>query len=214
MPIRSSELLLKSVSEWRTWLTKHGQIQREVWLVCVKAKAPSNIKKLTTITYFEALDEALCFGWVDSRCGKRDEHTMYWRFTPRRPKSTWSARNVGYVERLTAIDKMAPAGLLTVEAAKANGLWDAAYSANAPEDLSEAVSIAGRQSQKAWEEMTKKDKYALFVSLGSSPKGSEARKRKIEGIVEKLTPDTTTANRSLTPKATPTKALSRTKAPT
>ncbi|KAI5247290.1 hypothetical protein E4T43_02252 [Aureobasidium subglaciale] len=194
MPTRSSELLLKSASEWRTWLTKNGQTSREVWLVCVKAKAPSNVKKLTTITYFEALDEALCYGWVDSRCGKRDEHTLYWRFTPRRPKSTWSARNVGFIERLMAMGKMALPGLLTVEAAKSNGLWDAAYSANIPEDLLEAVSIAEAQSQKAWEDMSKKDKYALFVSLGSSPMGSEARRKRIEDIVKKLTPDITTTN--------------------
>lgn len=88
--------------------------------------AKKGLTEPTRLTYDEALEDALCFGWIDGRRNARDEATFLQRYTPRRPKSNWSARNVGIVERLTAAGRMQPAGQLEVDRAKADGRWDAA----------------------------------------------------------------------------------------
>jgi uncharacterized protein YdeI (YjbR/CyaY-like superfamily) len=105
---------------WRTWLAEHAAAEKGAWLVMQK-------KASTTpgVTYDEAVEEALSFGWIDSRANKADETTYLQRFSPRRPGSAWAASNKGRVERLIAEGRMMPAGLALVESAKADGSWDA-----------------------------------------------------------------------------------------
>jgi uncharacterized protein YdeI (YjbR/CyaY-like superfamily) len=108
-----AELLVQDAVAWHAWLNRHHADHPGVWLVLHKKGGQS-----TTLTYAQALDEALCFGWIDGQIARRDEHSYRQRFTPRRPNSPWSARNVEHVARLTQAGRMQPAGTAAVEAAK------------------------------------------------------------------------------------------------
>jgi uncharacterized protein YdeI (YjbR/CyaY-like superfamily) len=90
-----------------------------VWLALAKKAKPGP----TTLTYDEALEEALCFGWIDGQTSRRDDATYRTRFTPRRPRSAWSASNVERISRLTAAGRMHAAGIAAVESAKRDGRW-------------------------------------------------------------------------------------------
>jgi uncharacterized protein YdeI (YjbR/CyaY-like superfamily) len=115
------ELLVPDVAGWHSWLDANHATLPGVWLVLAK-KATT---KPTTLSYDQALEEAVCFGWVDGQVGRRDELTYRQRFTPRRYKSAWSANNVALADRLVAQGRMGAAGLAAVERAKADGSWDA-----------------------------------------------------------------------------------------
>jgi uncharacterized protein YdeI (YjbR/CyaY-like superfamily) len=116
------ELLVQDAEAWRAWLDNHHADHPGVWLVLHKKGGQT-----TTLTYPQALDEALCFGWIDGQIGRRDDDSYRQRFTPRRPNSPWSARNVEYVARLTEAGRMRPAGLAAVDAAKAQGRWQVKF---------------------------------------------------------------------------------------
>jgi uncharacterized protein YdeI (YjbR/CyaY-like superfamily) len=120
---RLSELLVTDAAAWRAWLREHQGDGVGVELVLAKKGTTDP----TSLTYDQALDEALCHGWIDGQVRRRDEHTYRQRFTPRRARSQWSERNVGIIERLLAAGRMQPAGLAAVERAKADGRWEAAY---------------------------------------------------------------------------------------
>jgi uncharacterized protein YdeI (YjbR/CyaY-like superfamily) len=112
------ELLLADSEAWRVWLDEHRD-EPGAWVVLAKKGTTGP----TSLTFEQALDEALCHGWIDGQLRRRDETTYRQRFTPRRPQSTWSARNIAHVERLTAAGRMHPAGLAAVERAKLDGRW-------------------------------------------------------------------------------------------
>src|SRR5580698_2741867 len=99
---------------WRRWLAKNHTQAGGIWLVLAK----KGVIEPTRLTYDEALEEALCFGWIDGQVRRRDERTYRQRFTPRRARRSWSQRNVGLIERLDAEGRMHPAGLAAVERAK------------------------------------------------------------------------------------------------
>ena len=100
------ELLVPTAEEWASWLAAHHASEPGVRLVVAK----KGFTEPTRVTYMEALAEALCFGWIDGIVGRRDERTYYQRFSPRRPKSSWTKGNVELAERLTAEGRMQPAG--------------------------------------------------------------------------------------------------------
>jgi len=112
-------VICKSVSDWRDWLLKNHLSQREVWLVFFK-----NEKAKTYVNYDQALDEALCFGWIDNLVKRINDEKYAIRFARRREKSKWSPGNKARVERLIAGNRLSPAGTAVVEAAKANGTWE------------------------------------------------------------------------------------------
>ena len=194
MPIRAHELLVANAALWREWLAREGHTSTETWLVVAK----KGIESPTSITYAEALDEALCFGWIDSGGGKRDDTTRHIRFTPRKTRSMWSARNVGYVTRLEREGRMQEGGRAAVERAKASGLWSAAYSAQAPADLLAAVAKVPL-AQVRWDALPKKDRYAFYVRLGSLPISSAAREKRIQAFIDELQRDSTTPLKEPTP---------------
>ena len=117
-------LTLPDAAAWRDWLERHHGDSDGVWLVTAK-------KGVAGVSRDEALEEALCHGWIDGQARSRDDATYLQRYTPRRPRSAWSQRNTKIVERLTAEGRMRPAGLAEVERAKADGRWDAAYAGSA-----------------------------------------------------------------------------------
>lgn len=117
---------------WRAWLTENGESAGEGWVVMYKQRAGRGV------SYPDAVEEALCFGWVDSHTKGRDELSRYQRFSPRKPKSTWSKSNRERVERLTAEGRMTDAGQAMVDLAKRTGTWDALADAQngvIPDDL-------------------------------------------------------------------------------
>lgn len=107
--------------QFRRWLTKYGQTKTELWVGLYKKHSGK-----TGIQYDQALDEALCFGWIDGIVKRYDDDSYMQRFTPRRPKSVWSNINTGHVERLIKEKRMTAAGLSAVNAAKKDGRWEKA----------------------------------------------------------------------------------------
>jgi uncharacterized protein YdeI (YjbR/CyaY-like superfamily) len=113
-------------ADWRSWLARNGAEQRGAWLVIQKKGSPE-----PGVTYEEAVEEALAFGWIDSRANRMSDTAFRIMFTPRRPGGTWAASNKARVERLIADGRMTPAGLALVQAAKADGSWNALDEADA-----------------------------------------------------------------------------------
>jgi uncharacterized protein YdeI (YjbR/CyaY-like superfamily) len=112
------EFYARDRNAWRKWLqTNHLKLQ-QVWLILHKKSSPNS-----SVNYEEAVEEALCFGWIDSKPRKKDEHTFLLFFSRRKPKSVWSASNKKRLVKLIADGKMMPAGLASIEIAKANGSW-------------------------------------------------------------------------------------------
>lgn len=142
----------------------------------------------TSVTYDQALEEALCFGWVDGQLGPGDEATFRRRFTPRRPGSSWSKRNVALVELLARQERMRPSGLAAVERAKADGSWGSAYSGQAaiavPSDLAAALA-ADPAAQETFDNLTRANRYGVLYRIETA-KRSETRKQRIERLVEML----------------------------
>ncbi|MFG2821625.1 YdeI family protein [Kitasatospora sp. NPDC048365] len=134
------------------------------------------------------MDEALCFGWIDGQTRKRDEESSWRRFTPRRPRSVWSQRNVANVARLEVAGLMLPAGRAAVDAAKADGRWTAAYAppseAEVPDDLRSAIA-ADPAAQAMFEVLTKANRFSLITRV-NAVKRADTRTRKIAECVAML----------------------------
>lgn len=120
-PDGSPAVYARDRTAWRSWLGANSGDLRGAWLVLSKKGSG-----LTTVTYDEAVEEALAFGWIDSRANRVDDVRYLQRFSPRKPRSVWSRSNKERVERLVAEGRIAPAGLAAIEIAKRNGSWDAA----------------------------------------------------------------------------------------
>jgi uncharacterized protein YdeI (YjbR/CyaY-like superfamily) len=177
------ELLLPDAAAWRAWLEQHHDSSPGVWLVLTKKGGTT-----TALTYDDALDEALCFGWIDGQARRRDAPTQYVRMTPRRRRSVWSARNVGHVERLEREGRMREPGRAQVRAAQEDGRWDRAYGGPAtavvPADL--AAAIAAEPTAQAWfDVLTSTNRFALIYRVEDA-KRPETRERRIRQFVEML----------------------------
>ena len=177
------ELVVADAAELREWLRLHHATSPGVWLALTRKGGT-----VTTVTWQQAVDEALCVGWIDGQGRKRDEETSSIRYTPRGPRSMWSRRNVGHVARLESEGRMLPAGRAAVAAAQADGRWDAAYAppseSEVPGDLAAAVS-ANPAAQAMFDVLTRTNRYALIQRLGAV-KRAETRERKIVEYVEML----------------------------
>jgi uncharacterized protein YdeI (YjbR/CyaY-like superfamily) len=178
-----AELLLEHVEEWRAWLEGHHADHPGVWLVLHKKGGQT-----TALTYAEALDEALCFGWIDGQIARRDDDSYRQRFTPRRTNSTWSQRNVEYVARLTEAGRMQPAGIAAVDAAKAQGRWQAAYRGQAtmqtPPDLARALE-ANPAAAATFDQLDAANRFAIAYRL-NAVKRPTTRDRKLAEYVDML----------------------------
>lgn len=183
MAVELEELLVPDASAWRSWLEENHQTSPGVWLVLHKKGG-----NVTGLDYAAALDEALCFGWIDGQARRRDAESSFQRMTPRGPKSPWSARNVTYVARLDADGRMTDAGWAAVNAAKEDGRWDKAYegqaNAEVPADLAAAIA-AVPAAQAMFNVLTRTNRFALIYRT-NSVKQAATRERKIAGFVEML----------------------------
>lgn len=184
MPGELPELLVPDAQAWRRWLERHHTDPTGVRLVLAKKHTTTP----TSLSYDQALDEALCFGWIDGQLTRKDDATYRQRFTPRRSRSTWSKRNVGLVERLIAEGRMQPAGSAEVDRAKADGRWDAAYASHAtaqvPADLAAALS-ENAAALEMFEALTRQNRYAILYRLETA-KRADTRARRITTFVDML----------------------------
>ena len=178
------DLVVPDAAAWRTWLADNHADPTGVWLRLAKKGTTSP----TRLVYDEALRAALCFGWIDGQVKQYDAATYRQRFTPRRARSPWSARNVGIVAELDAAGLMTPAGLAEVDRAKADGRWAAAYAgpatAKVPDDLAAALD-AEPAARAMFDVLTKQNRYAVIWRVNQA-KRAETRARRIEQFVAML----------------------------
>ncbi|MFI6067874.1 YdeI family protein [Micromonospora sp. NPDC051227] len=178
-----AELVVADADALRAWLSANHASSPGVWLALTRKGGT-----VTTLTWQQAVDEALCFGWIDGQARKRDEESSWIRFTPRRSRSSWSQRNVANVARLEEQGRMLPAGRAAVDAAKADGRWAAAYAppseAEVPADLLAAIA-AEPAAQAMLDVLTKANRFALIHRL-NAVKRAETRERKIGEFVAML----------------------------
>jgi uncharacterized protein YdeI (YjbR/CyaY-like superfamily) len=184
VPQELPELVVRTARQWRRWLERHGETSPGVWLVLTKR----GTTEVTTLTYDEALDEALCCGWIDGQVAARDGASYRHRFTPRRPRSRWSARNAGLIARLEAEGRLSPAGAAEVARAQADGRWEKAYagqaSADIPPDLLAALDAEPR-AKSAFETLSRQNRYAVIYRTNSAVRPT-TRARRIETFVAML----------------------------
>jgi uncharacterized protein YdeI (YjbR/CyaY-like superfamily) len=177
-------IIFADVAAWREWLDTHEDTSDGVWLVLAKKGTVSP----TSLTYAQALDEALCSGWIDGQKRSRDEATFVERFTPRRARSMWSARNVEHTARLTEEGRMRPRGQQEIDRAQADGRWDRAYAGSAtievPDYLNTAL-LADPAARVAFDALNSQERYSVLHPLVTAP--SEAtRARRLAKVMATL----------------------------
>jgi uncharacterized protein YdeI (YjbR/CyaY-like superfamily) len=176
-------LLFPHPNDWAAWLAANHATSAGVWLRLAKKGSP-----IQSLSYAEALEGALCYGWIDAQKKPESEHAWLQRFTPRRPKSIWSKVNREKAVALIKADRMEPAGLQQVERAKQDGRWDAAYdspgSAEVPDDLQAALDRNAR-ANAFFRTLDRANRYAVLWRIQTAKK-PETRARRIRQFVEML----------------------------
>lgn len=179
----SEVLTLPDSAAWESWLAEHHEERSEAWLRIAKRHS-----ELTSVTITDALDVALCFGWIDGQRKSLDDQSYLQRYSRRRPRSSWSQVNVAKVEVLLETGRMQPAGLAEVEAAKADGRWDAAYepqrTAEVPPDL--AAALAGSiRANAAFTRLGRSGRYQVILALLKA-RSPQTRAKVLARAIERL----------------------------
>ena len=180
-----TQLLCKTITDWRKWLRQNHRRVDEVWLIFYKKGAGEQ-----TLDYDSALDEALCFGWIDSIIKKIDDTTYARKFTPRNEVSKWSESNKKRVERLIKDGRMTEAGLAVVKAGKANGCWDKPDRPPIVTEVPAELKAALKKSKKAREIFSKlapshQKQYIMWIAMAKRPETREKRIREAIVLLEK-----------------------------
>lgn len=179
MPVKS----FASAGAWEKWLAANHAKSDGIWL-CIYKKDSG--KK--TVTYAEALDEALCYGWIDGQKKKQDDESWLQKFTPRRARSIWSKRNIEHVDRLTNENRMKAAGLKAFEEARADGRLDAAYDAPSkstiPDDFLKLLA-KNKKAKAFFDTLNKANKFAISWRLQTAKK-PETRQKRMNTILDML----------------------------
>jgi uncharacterized protein YdeI (YjbR/CyaY-like superfamily) len=173
----------ESVDAWDAWLAEHASSAAGLWL-----KIPKKGSAAAGIGYSDALDVALCHGWIDGQKGRHDDGYWLQRFTPRKPGSRWSRINTERAEALMAAGRMRPGGLREVEQARADGRWEQAYESQSrvtvPADLARA--LAGNERARAFfATLDSTNRYAILYRIGAA-KRPETRARRVAMFVAML----------------------------
>lgn len=184
-PVESTpELVVRDARAWQAWLGKHHADSSGVFLVLSR----KGTTKPTSLTHGQALEEALCHGWIDGQTSPRDDMTWRVRFTPRRPRGLWSKRNTVMAEKLLEAGRMFPAGIVEMNRAKADGRWEVAYAGSAgievPIDLAAAL-LATPKAKAMFETLNKLNRYAVLYRI-TTAKRAETRQKRIEQYVAML----------------------------
>jgi len=176
-------LLFADRGELEAWLEENGAQSEGIWLKIAKKGAPE-----PSVTYAEAVELALCFGWIDSQVRRFDDTHYIQRFTPRRPRGRWSKINREKAEALERAGALRPAGAAEVEAAKADGRWEEAYegsrTAKVPDDL-QAELDANPKAAATFDELDSANRYAIIWRLGEAKK-PETRARRLAKFLTML----------------------------
>jgi uncharacterized protein YdeI (YjbR/CyaY-like superfamily) len=172
-----------SKAAWETWLEKHHESSSGLWLEFAKKGS-----RVVSLSHAEALEVALCYGWIDGQPASVDTERFRQRFTPRRARSKWSQINCAAVERLQAHGRLAPAGLRQMEAAKQDGRWDAAYASprtmTVPDDLRVQLEAHPR-ARRFFEQLDSQNRYAILYRLHDAKK-AETRERRLTKFIAML----------------------------
>jgi uncharacterized protein YdeI (YjbR/CyaY-like superfamily) len=172
-----------SPAQMEAWLEEHGESSDGIWLKF--AKKGSGIR---SVVYADAVEVALCHGWIDGQARRLDEQHYLQRFTPRRPRSKWSRINREKAERLIAESRMRPAGLREIERARGDGRWDDAYdsptTATVPDDFQQALD-AEPEAREFFESLGSTKRYSFLYRIADA-KRPETRARRIAEYVERL----------------------------
>jgi uncharacterized protein YdeI (YjbR/CyaY-like superfamily) len=177
-------LTVPDVAAWARWLQDHAEQSDGVWLVLAK----KGTSKPTNLLYDDALAEAICHGWVDGQLASADEKTYRRKFTPRRPRSRWSKRNVAIATKLIEEGRMQSSGLAAVSSAQADGSWGAAYESQAdmevPPDLASALA-ADPRAKAMFARLSAANRYSILYRIANA-KRDDTRQRRIEQFVAML----------------------------
>jgi len=176
-------LSFKSAAAWEKWLADYHATSGGIWLRFFKKNSG-----IATVSHAEALDEALCYGWIDGQVQKYDAKSWLYKFTPRRAKSIWSKRNIEHVTRLCKAKKMKPSGLKQVEAAKADGRWARAYDApsamQVPADFLRELA-KDKKAEAFFKTLNKANTYAIAWRLQMAKK-PETREKRMKVLLEMM----------------------------
>jgi uncharacterized protein YdeI (YjbR/CyaY-like superfamily) len=176
-------VLFEKQEDWAAWLDQKHAVLPGVWLRIAK-KASS----LQSVTYDEAVETALCYGWIDGQSKSFDETSWLQKYTPRRAKSIWSKINRGKAEKLIASGRMKPAGLAEVERAKQDGRWEAAYDsqrvATIPDDFQDALD-SHPQAKAFFDTLASRNRYAILFRIQTARK-AETRAKRIREFIQML----------------------------
>ena len=174
--------LFRTQAAWEKWLAAHGGAAG-VWVQIAKKDSDE-----TSVTQTEAIEGALCHGWIDGQKRALDEKFYMLRFTPRRPRSIWSKINIAKVDQLIASGRMQPAGMREVEAAKADGRWDAAYEGSSrmevPQELADALA-ANAEARRFFDQLDRTNRYAFCWRVHTAKK-AETRQARAEKFVSMM----------------------------
>jgi uncharacterized protein YdeI (YjbR/CyaY-like superfamily) len=173
----------KTAEAFETWLEKNHDSSNGLWLRIFKKDSGKK-----TISYAEALDEALCYGWIDGQKKAYDEQAWLQKFGPRKPKSMWSKINVGHVERLINESRMRPAGLKAIEKAKEEGSWEKAYDSpgkmSIPEDFLKELG-KNKKAEAFFKTLNKTNLFSIGFRLQTAKK-QETREKRMKEIIERM----------------------------
>jgi len=174
--------LFLTMKEWRDWLEKYHTVETEVWLVHYKKKSDKK-----SISHVDAVEEALCFGWIDGKLKSIDDERFILRYSPRREKSVWSKINKDAAERLIKQGKMTKAGLEKITMAKKHGLWDAAYTNKVKERLPYDLKNALMSDNVAWNNFNNfANSYRnMYIGWVKNAKTDDTRKKRIHEVVKR-----------------------------
>ena len=176
-------LAFATIEEWTSWLAKYHVVSTGIWMQLFKKKS-----SVTTISYSEALDVALCYGWIDGQKKSYNIDSWIQKFTPRRAKSIWSKRNREHIDRLEKAGKMTAAGSAQVEAAKADGRWDRAYDSPSnmvvPEDFLKELT-KHKKAAAFFNTLNRANTYSIVWRLQTAQK-PETRDRRMKIILDML----------------------------
>jgi len=173
----------KTATAWRTWLEKNQTKQEGIWMQVFKTDSGFESIKIT-----EALDEALCFGWIDGQRKRHDESSYLQKYTPRRAQSIWSKRNIGLVEKLIEAGKMTQRGFDEIEKAKADGRWSRAYDSHTTmqEDTELLTELNKDKIALAfYKSLNKTNKFAINFRLQTAKK-PETKAKRLNEIVQMM----------------------------
>jgi len=172
-----------SAKAWQAWLAKNYDKSNGAWLMFAKKNAGK-----PTVSYADALNIALCYGWIDGQKQGHDEQYWLQKFGPRKPNSIWSKKNIENTERLIQEGKMQPPGLKAIEAAKANGCWEKAYDAQSsmaiPEDFLKALS-KNNKAHAFFKTLNRANLFSIAFRLQTAKK-EETKQKRIKNIIEML----------------------------